>query len=193
MTNKKKWVVRIPDKKYKKLKKAAEIENMSISTAAEIAVESFAESILYGYDNIMQKIKKQPLLRFKDRIDMFSEMFRFADPETKKAVVSILERGRVSFHECSFEEFEKYIEKINKNDYSHVVPILRINVNKKPTEKVKNKINHFFDLGKKINTKTNSQMLLDKSFEEDDSTQLKIIIFTLEKEEKSKEGSDKET
>ncbi len=179
------WVVRVSHSTHKRLKKIADIENMPLSTATEVAINLLADSVEYSVDNIRRLLKNQPLLKVSE--DYFLKIFKYADTETLKAIVKILERGKVFYYECKLEEFTEYINKINKENCDFVVPLLRINIHKtpKPTEETKKKIDDFFTKSRKFDCETDPQMYLDHSLKKEDSPDVKILILVLKRGEKN--------
>lgn len=173
-------VIRISEEAYNRLKTASEIKHLTISGANAIAINIFADSVEYNYENVMEEISKQPLLKLNK--ESLSKMFKDADEETIEAVVKILKEGIVSFYEFGEEHLDKFLSEMKNIPCKKIVPIVRINFEINLNKEVRKKIDEIFQKFRKFNCPSDEQILDDVSLDKKDL--IKITIFLLKKEEK---------
>ncbi len=170
-------VIRISDDDYKRLQTVSEIKHLSISGANAIAINLFADSIEYSPENLIKRLSQQPSLKIYT--ESFKEMFKEVDRDTARAVVELLKQGQVYFYECSINELDDAIDKINQQGCKKVVPIIRLNDNIDIPVEIEEKIDESFEKFKKISCKTDEQIFFDKNL---GNELVKVAFFLLKKE-----------
>lgn len=178
--------MRVGQDSYIRLKEAAELKKIPMSFAIDSAISLFADSVLFSYDNLKNKLELQDSLSLKFNKELLLKSFEKADMESCEALIKFIDNNEnIQFENLSMDKLEGFVKKVKDKDMK-ILHYLRVNVKNKP-EEINEEFPKVMKILEEIGDKNEGQILFDTSFE-NENPKIAFFIFLKNKNKENHQG-----